>query len=319
MSIHHLWTWQNAAWREAARLRHPEIDLDHLYLGLLAQGGAAAQLLGRHGITLTSAREAVRDLTAAELASLGIDAHTLVQPPPRSTAQLHRGAVGDIPLSQRARELAVAARSVRTNLATLRALLDEPSGRVRRLLTCNGVDPDAVRAGTQVQGDDRGLAEPVEADPALLPRPHSAVRYRQYVSAAPDAVADVIADPDVLTSWAVQPEDVMRCEGQDVRTRSGRGSEKMTLRWTVERSSGPDGPVVTWRRFITGGPHDGQPLAYDRFELRPQSSGSEVIRTQGLRTWRPLGRLLAPVTARLVGLGMPVASQNIAYAVADRE
>ncbi len=319
MGIHHLWTWQNAAWREAARLRHPEIDFDHLYLGLLAQGGAAAELLGRHGITLASAREAVRDLTAAELASLGIDARTLVQPLPRSTGQLHRGAVGEIPLSQRARELAVTARSVRTNLATLRALLDEPSGRVRRLLTWNGVDPDAVHAGTQVEGDDRGSAEPVEADPALLPRPHCAVRYRQYVSASPDAVADVIADPAVLTSWAVQPEDVMRCDGQDVRTRSGRGSKRMTLRWAVERSSGPDGPVVTWRRSITGGPHDGQPLAYDRFELHPQGLGSEVVRTQGLHIWRPLGRLLAPVTARLVGLGMPVASQNIAYAVADRE
>jgi hypothetical protein len=145
------------------------------------------------------------------------------------------------------------------------------------------------------------------------------VRYRQYVSAAPDDVADVIADPDVLTTWAVRPEDVVRRDGQDVCTRSGRGSKGMTLRWTVERSTGPDGPLVTWRRFITGGPHDGQPLAYDRFELRLQGLGSEVIRTQGLRSWRPLGHLLAPVTVRLVGLGMPVASQNIAYAVADRE
>ena len=319
MGIHHLWTWQNAAWREAARLRHPEIDLDHLYLGLLAQGGAAAELLGRSGITLASAREAVRDLTAAELASLGIDARALVQPPPRSVAQLHHGAVGDVPLSQRARELAVTARSVRTDLATLRALLDEPSGRVRRLVTRNGADPDALHAGTQAQRDGRDSPERVEADPALLPRPHSAVRYRRYVSAAPDEVAEVIADPDVLTSWAIRPEDVVRCDGQDVRTRSGRGSRTMTLRWTVERSDGPDGPVVTWRRFLTGGPHDGQPLTYDRLELRPQGLGSEVTRTQGLRAWRPLGRLLAPVTARLVGLGMPVASQNIAYAVADRD
>lgn len=318
MGIHHLWTWQNAAWREAARLRHPEIDLDHLYLGLLAQGGTAAQLLGRSGITLASAREAVRDLTAAELAGSGIDARTELQPPPRSTAQLHRGAVGDIPLSQRARELAGTARSVRTSLMTLRALLDEPSGRVPHLLTRNGVDPDAVRTGTAVEGDDRGSAEPVEADPALLPRPRCAVRYRQYVSAAPADVADVIADPDVLTTWAVRPEDVVQRDGQEVRTRSGRGSKAMTLRWTVERSTGPDGPVVTWRRSITGGPHEGQPQAYDRFELRPQDLGSVVIRTQGLRTWGSLGRLLAPVKARLVGLGMPVASQNIAYAVADR-
>jgi len=307
-----------AAWREAARLRHPEIDLDHLYLGLLAQGGPAAQLLGGHGITLASARQAVRDLTAEELASLGIDAQAVLQPPPRSTTQLHHGAVGDIPLSERSRELAGTARSVRTNSATLRALLDEPSGRVRRLLTWNGADPDAVRTGTHDHGSERRSTELVEADPALLPRPSQAVRYRQYISATPADVADVIADPDVLTSWAVKPEDVIGCDGQALLTRHGRGSTAMTLRWMVHRSTGPDGPVVIWRQAITGGPQDGQPLACDRFDLHPQGPGSEVIRTRGFRTRRPLGRLLGPVTARLTGLGMPVTLQNIAYAVADR-
>ncbi len=319
MSIHHLWTWQMAAWREAARLSHPEIDLDHLYLGLLAQGGSAAQLLGGHGITLASARQAVGDLTVDELARLGIDAQAVLQPPPRPTTQLYHGAVGEIPLSERAREFGVTARSVRTNLATLRALLDEPSGRVRRLLTLGGADPDAVRTGTHGDGSDCGSAELVEADPDLLPRPHLAVRYRQYVSAAPADVAGVIADADVLSSWAVEPQDVVEREGQAVLTRHGRGSRTMTLHWTVERSIGPDGPVVTWRQTITGGPHDGEPMAYDRFDLRPQGSGSEVIRTRGLRTWRLVGRLLAPVTARLAGLGMPVVLQNVAYAVADRD
>lgn len=319
MSIHHLWTWQMAAWREAARLRHPEIDLDHLYLGLLAQGGPAAQLLGGHGITLASARHAVRELTVEELAGLGIDTRSMLQPPPRPTTQLHHGAVGEIPMSERARELAVTARSVRTNLATLHALLDEPSGRVRRLLTWDGADPDAVRTEAHDHGSDRGSAELVEADPALLPRSTRAVRYRQYVSAAPDDVADVIADPDILSSWAVKPEDVIRCDGQAVLTRHGRGSKTMTLRWTVHRSTGPDGPVVTWRQTITGGPHDGQPLTYDRYDLRPQGRGSEVTRTRGIRTRRLLGRLLTPATARLAGLGMPVALQNIAYAVADRD
>lgn len=319
MSIHDLWTWQNASWREAARLRHPEIDLDHLYLGLIAQGGNAAQVLGAHGLTLTSAREAVRDLSADELAGLGIDVRTLRQPPPRGTAQLHHGAVGDIPLSERAREFAVTARSVRTNLATLHALLDEPSGRVRRLLIWDGADPDAVlRTAAQREGSDRGFAELVEADPDLLPRPHRAVRYRQYVSAAPLDVAEVIADPEVLTSWAVESEDVVRGDGQVVLTRHGQGSRSMTLRWTVERSVEAHRPVVTWRQTITGGPRDGEPLAYDRFDLSPQGPGSEVTRTCGVRTWRLLGRLLGPVTVRLTGLGMPVAMQNIACAVADR-
>ena len=53
-----------ASWREAARLRAAEVDLEHLYLGLIAVGGSAARLLGRHGTAGTKAgpqrRKAVR-------------------------------------------------------------------------------------------------------------------------------------------------------------------------------------------------------------------------------------------------------------------
>lgn len=41
--------WTSAAYLEAARVRTPEIDIDHLYLGLLAVGGQAARLLGATG------------------------------------------------------------------------------------------------------------------------------------------------------------------------------------------------------------------------------------------------------------------------------
>ena len=39
-------TVANAAWREATRWRHPDIDVDHAFLGLIAAGGPAAALLG---------------------------------------------------------------------------------------------------------------------------------------------------------------------------------------------------------------------------------------------------------------------------------
>ena len=72
LSLANLWT--TAAYREALRTRAPELDLDHLYLGLLAFGGSAARVLGHHGITLRSARQRVADAAASDLARLGIDA-----------------------------------------------------------------------------------------------------------------------------------------------------------------------------------------------------------------------------------------------------
>ena len=40
--------------RVAARVGVREVDTEHLYLGLLALGGAAARLLGSHGVTLAA-------------------------------------------------------------------------------------------------------------------------------------------------------------------------------------------------------------------------------------------------------------------------
>ena len=68
----HYLTWVNAAWSEAARLRHRQIEPEHLLLGLIAQGGRAAAILGAHGVTLARARTAVDALADADLARVGI-------------------------------------------------------------------------------------------------------------------------------------------------------------------------------------------------------------------------------------------------------
>jgi hypothetical protein len=52
------------AQEEAMRLRHDHLGPEHLFLGLLAEGGGiAAQALGSAGITLEAARAAVEQLT----------------------------------------------------------------------------------------------------------------------------------------------------------------------------------------------------------------------------------------------------------------
>ena len=59
---------------EAARTRVSEIDIDHLYLGLLAVGGQAARILGRHGVSLSTARRRVRESLTSDLDALGLAA-----------------------------------------------------------------------------------------------------------------------------------------------------------------------------------------------------------------------------------------------------
>ena len=80
--------WTGAAHLEAARTRTTEIDVDHLYLGLLAVGGQAARILGRHGVSLTSARRRVRESLTDDLSALGLDAATDILPPPRAARDL---------------------------------------------------------------------------------------------------------------------------------------------------------------------------------------------------------------------------------------
>lgn len=57
---------------EAARLRHADIDTDHLLLGVLAAGGEDARRLAAQGVTLAAAREACVRLQRDDLGLLGV-------------------------------------------------------------------------------------------------------------------------------------------------------------------------------------------------------------------------------------------------------
>jgi hypothetical protein len=60
-----------AAQREASRLGHETIGPEHLLLGLVAQGGRAAEVLGELGIGLGRARAELRRVQAEDLARSG--------------------------------------------------------------------------------------------------------------------------------------------------------------------------------------------------------------------------------------------------------
>ena len=69
-------SWLSASRIEALLARHRQVEETDLLLGLLAQGGAVAQLLGRQGVSLEAARRSAQEVEDADLRQIGI---TLVE------------------------------------------------------------------------------------------------------------------------------------------------------------------------------------------------------------------------------------------------
>lgn len=307
--------WGNAAWREAARVGAAEVDLDHLYLGLLALGGAAARLLGRHGISLASARRDAREALAGDLSALGVtDADALLPPP------LTLGELGEGSWRATARATEVADKAVRApdTYALLVALLQEPSGTVRRLVAAGGVRPQDLVAELKAGADDPYATDKAAVDLGILPAPAHASSLTRFVSAPASVVADVLSDPASLALWALDPARARVSEdGETVR--HDRRGQTMTLRYHHKREREGTTEVVTWIAEMLDGPHAGEPLLYERFEAAPAPGGTELRRTSGRRRFGLLGRLMAPLWDSFSNFGMLHSTQAIAFGVADRQ
>ena len=306
--------WTGAAHLEAARTRTTEIDVDHLYLGLLAVGGQAARILGRHGVSLTSARRRVRESLTDDLSALGLDAATDILPPPRAARDLD---FTEWRATGRAHDLVNHVKLREGTCAALATLVAEPSGVVRRLLVTDGVDPDALTAELAAATDEPDAVERVEVDPTLLPPPARATRLRHYLSSSPGEVADAIADPALLAAWAYDPRKSEAGDGGET-IRHVRGRRVLTVRIHHIRRREGDADVVTWVHEMVDGPHAGQPLRYDRFAILPAPGGSELVHTAGQRNFGPLGRLAAPLFDWFSRFGMAYGAQRIGLEVADR-
>ncbi|PPK94642.1 ClpA/ClpB-like protein [Kineococcus xinjiangensis] len=147
------------ALEEAARLGHPEVDVEHLLLGLLATGGPSAGLLIAAGVGMGELREAVARLQQQDLAALGVDVPTAPAPPPAPPSFL---AAQSLPWNDRA--MARVRRASRgDDRALLVELLDDDGRRAARLLEHLGVDVEALRLeALRVEPAGRGCRLHVE-------------------------------------------------------------------------------------------------------------------------------------------------------------
>lgn len=131
---------QAAAATEALALGHPEVDVEHLLLGLLVVGGPSARVLAGVGADLQALRRAlseVQQLDLDELEVAGTTQRTVLHARERSAAPA-------VPVSGRAQDLLDAAPRGADDRALLTALIDDEGQRTRRLLEHLGVDAQEV-------------------------------------------------------------------------------------------------------------------------------------------------------------------------------
>lgn len=194
-----------AGMEEASRLGRRTADLDELFLALLLNGDAAGQALRGIGITLETARQAVGDQHAAQLAHLGITA-----PDPEPGRIVFHEVTASFAWSERV--LDIFKRSGSRGMSgsssdVLRTLLAEPSGTVEQLI---------ARLGTSSEEILSRLDE-FERLPAVEHRrPHRderSTRVELFIPAPAETVWELLADPSRMPEWDPSTASVDASEG----------------------------------------------------------------------------------------------------------
>ncbi|MFV0452200.1 MAG: Clp protease N-terminal domain-containing protein [Propioniciclava sp.] len=299
--------WANAVWREAARLRSSRIDLEHLYLGLIGLGGDAARLLGRHGISLASARARVEESQLDAGTPRGIDAATPLTAP-RDPTDVD---TASLPWSPQARATMNSWQKAPDTFAMLVGLLREPSGTVRELVAADGVLPNDLVDELKAGSADPLAPEPAPVDASLLSPPAWAYRIRRFVSAESAAVMGALSDPAFLAWWAYDPTHADA--STPTRVRFHRRGRSIGVEYSLRRDAG----TLTWLGDITEGAGAGHRWHYDTLAVTPAPGGSELERTQGSRPFGHLGRILAPVSGRLSRRGLLHSTAALTQTVAE--
>ena len=320
-AVDHYLTWLSAMHAEAARLRHREVEPEHMLLGLLAQGGTAAAVLAARGVTLTRARAAIDDMAHADLARVGINLPDALRPEPISAEELTANAGGEIPLSDAAAEfIDNKGASFNTSAQALQALISSSAASLQspavRLLAHCGVDIDYLRTELSEIAVDRESA---------LGRYRMTDEYRRYgldrelsqerfISAPVAHLTALLSDPDRLTWWALPRQQltevlsdgaVQRVEG---RRRTG------FLRWRLETSVAAR---VTWSCTVVSGRRDGEVAFVKDLHLIEAPGGTRVRLVLAHRAGGRLGALLYPFFWRGTRLGLDNTLAGIARAAAE--
>ncbi|MDO5682049.1 MAG: SRPBCC family protein [Propionibacteriaceae bacterium] len=185
---------------ERARLRHPEVTTEHLFLGLVSLGGPVTSALRGAGVTAEDVRRTFAAIHAERITGLGVhlgsaDPHdplTSENPIPPLSER------GEVTFSDPALRLLKAIPHGAPGDATVAlwtSLRADPLASVDTVLTRLGVDP--VTVDTSV----REYAEraPVETSPQARTGTWSS--YQLFLAAPPDQVWALIADHSRWMEW----------------------------------------------------------------------------------------------------------------------
>lgn len=284
--------WVRASVHESRRAGAQLVDVDHLLLGLLAVGGAAARVLGRHGVTLDGLRRRVGSVAAEEAG----DAYWHATDRAQTVVDASGGAAGTVDLLTR--------------------LLDEPP--VRDLVAAEGADVDALLA--ELGSTPDGYApEPVAPDPELLPTSGYAFRSTTFLSAPATRVTEALADPQVLRAFAWGPGIEVSDDGLTGRRTRRRKTTTLRAALRDSRSAPSSGTGVAGTVVWVFVADDGRVMKYERFEVAEAPGGCEVTREHGFRIVGLATRLLQSLSGGPKGWDEVFVGHQIAAHVARRQ
>ncbi|WKR21616.1 SRPBCC family protein [Actinomyces israelii] len=318
--INHYLTWVNATSSEAVRLRHRQIEPEHLLLGLIAQGGRAAAILGAHGVTLARARAAVDELADADLARVGIRLPEGLRPEPLAAGDLIAGpGAGEIPVSRAATEaLDTAGRGPAGDpgIRVLLALTARTQSPAARLLTHCDVDVTAVR--TQAEAA-RARPEPAPGRYRLTDEYASygldrELSQERFVSVPAADLAALLSDPAGLTRWAVPREELVELRADGAVQQAAGRCRTGRMRWRLEEAA--PGRIV-WSCTAASGPRDGEVCLVRDLALTRAPGGTRVRLTLAHRTWGRFGPVVYRASWRWIRLGAGQTLTGIARAGAE--
>ncbi|GAB2516590.1 Clp amino terminal domain protein [Corynebacterium atrinae] len=170
---------------EQRRSRHPEIDVEHLFLALLGIGGPVTEALAQRGVTIPTARSAIEKVHADRIASLGLslpispEQHRI---PPNVPGRpwAFRAGVRDMLLD--------AQDHPQPDVALFSSLVSEPTGVVSVALQSMGIQPGELSFPAKSGEPTDGIGGRADT-------------YRRFVPASPEDVWSLLANADRWLEW----------------------------------------------------------------------------------------------------------------------
>lgn len=264
------------AMEEASRLGQRTADIDHLFLALVVSEQLAGQVLRGLGITLDSARDAVAQQHAEQLASLGIDAPT----PSVSRIVFHE--TGGYEWSERALKVikrSSAGKRSGDASAVLRELIAEPSGLIEAVLMRLGAPPKAVLAkldqtkdypaqqeansGRLSGASEAFVPAPVDWVWALLTDPTRMPEWEPSIGNV-DASGQT---PEIGTTWAARTR-TQRSDGKPVRVKPEFITQRIEF-LALERNR-----CIAWRFAYPDAPNSNAKRV--KIALEPTAGGTKL-------------------------------------------